>query len=629
MDKRSAWDRYQDSISYMTQIGIKDKAPKYVDLYEGRQWPSATELTRNMPRPVINIIKMISRNKKAGVLSSPVALHFTTDNVELKTEQFDRFYEYISREMELEEKDAEQIDDAIKKGTMACHFYWDKSKAGKRGNIDGGLECETIEPLNVHVANPNEKDIQKQKWIIISSREEVEAVLAGTDEKYKNNVVADESESAYKEVESDQVKYLTVLTEYFRDKNGEVFWQKHTKNGEISEAVSMTPSLLSPEGISEAEDGLPDNPNEKPIRKNTFSFYPVVIGQWDNRDKSYLGIGEVESLEHNQKAINLGMALQLLKVQNEAFGKWLVKEDALQGQKITNEISQVITDYSKLGDGVKKIAETPISGTPMGIIDGLLEQTRMVTGATEVMSGEVIGAGMSGAAIATLQAQALKPIEEKQKMFWRYKQRQGLIMAEFFKFYYEERPFTYTKKDNLGKEKLEKDIFNGSDYVDSDFRVIVQAGAAAAFSESGDIAMLENLSAKGLISAKTLVDAYPDNALSNKKQIKEAFDRAEQEQVAQLTTTIETLQAQMQKAAEIIKAQSETVERATTLVQENQRLKEQIIALGAEFSQKIDEANKQLTETTADAAKFAQIIAKQAGIKMPKSPITQPINNGK
>lgn len=626
--KRSAWDRYQDSLTYMTQLGIKDKAPKWVDLYEGRQWPASTELTKNMPRPVINIIKMISRNKKAGVLSSPVSLHFTTDNVDLDTEQFDRFYEYISREMELEEKDADQIEDAIKKGTMASHFYWDKSKAGKRGNIDGGLECETIDPFNVHVANPNEKDIQKQKWIIISSREEVDAVLEGVDAKYKDMVVADESESIYNEIENDQVKYVTVLTEYFRDKSGEVFWQKHTKNGEISKPISMTPTLLSPEGIEEAHDGLPDNPKETAAKRTAFGWYPVVIGQWDDRDKSYLGIGEVESLEHNQKALNLGMALQLLKVQNEAFGKWLVKEDALQGQKITNEISQVITDHSKLGDGVKKITETPISGTPMGIIEGLLEQTRMVTGATEVMSGEVIGAGMSGAAIATLQAQALKPIEEKQKMFWRYKQRQGLIMAEFFKHYYEGRSFTYTKKDELGKEKLKADVFNGSDYSSSDFRVIVQAGAAAAFSESGDIAMLESLAQKGLISAKTMIDAYPDSALSNKRQIKEAFDRAEQEQVAQLTTTIETLQAQMQKAAEIIKAQSETVERATTLVQENQRLKNEIIALGAEFTTKIMDANKQLLETTEDAAKFAKIIAAQAGIKTPLSPITQPVNKG-
>lgn len=636
-DKRLAWDRYQDSLAYMTSLGITDKAPKWVDLYEGRQWPPAGELTKNMPRPVINIIKMISRNKKAGVLSNPIALHFTTDDTTKETEQFDRFYEYISREMELEEKDADQIEDAIKKGTMASHFYWDKTKAGKRGNIDGGLESETIDPFNVHVANPNEKDIQKQRWVIISSREEVENIIAGiensnlTEEKkkiYIDNVAADESDSIYREIESDKVQYVTVLTEYYRDDTGEVFWQKHTKNGEISDAVSMTPTLLSPEGKDTGEDSLPDTAQDKTAKRNAFGWYPVVVGQWDDRDKSYLGIGEVESLEHNQKAINLGMALQLLKVQNEAFGKWLVKEDALQGQTINNDIMQVLIDHSKLGNGVQKIPESPISGTPMNIIEGLMEQTRMVTGATEVMTGEVIGAGMSGAAIATLQAQALKPIEEKQKMFWRYKQRQGMIMAEFFKHYYEGRPFTFTKKDSKGKEKLEAAVFNGSDYVNTDFRVIVQAGAAAAFSESGDIAMLESLVQKGLISAKTMIDAYPDSALSNKKQIKEAFDRAEQEQVAQLTTTIETLQAQMAKAAEIIKAQSETVEKATTLVQENQRLKNEIIALGAEFANKIQEANKQITETTADAAKFAQIIAAQSGIKLPTSPITQPINKG-
>ena len=621
---KSAWSRYQDSLTYMAQIGIKEKAPKWVDLYEGRQWPAATELTKTMPRPVVNIVKMIARNKKAGVLSSPVALHFVTDNLEKDVEKFDRFAEYIARELDQEEKDAEGIEDKIKKGTCAWHYYWNTSKQGMPSNVDGSLDLEIIDPLNVHVANPNQKDVEKQKWIMISTREELEAVLANTDTKYKEHVKSDTSESPYHEVEKDNEQYVTVLTEYFKDKNGEVFWQKHTSAGAISDPVSMTPTIeeTKPKGEGVAETALPDEPEDKAL-KNVFRRYPIVIGVWDSRDKSYLGIGEVESLEPNQKAINLGMGLQLLKVQNEAFGKWAVKEDALEGQTITSEIMQVLTDHSKLGDGIKKLPESPISGTPMDIINGLTDQTRMVTGATEVMSGEVISAGMSGAAIATLQAQAMKPIEEKQKSFWRDKQRQGLIMAEFFKFYYEDKEFTYTKKDKLGKDKPERDTFNGSDYQDTDFKVVVQAGAATAFSEGGDIAMLEMLVSKDLISAKTFIESYPKTALSNSKEILEAFERAEQSQVAQLTAQIQQAQAQMTKAADIIKAQSESIDKAVLLVQENQRLKQEILALGSEFTQKITEANAQILEAKSDAAEFAQVIAKNAGIKPVTSPITQ------
>jgi len=622
-----AWKRYQNSLTYLSQIGLKAGAPRFVDMYEGRQWPPVTELTRNMPRPVINIIKMVARNKKSGVLSSPVKLHYKTDS-KSDTEKIDHFAEYIAKEIELEERDSEAIDDKIKKGTCCWHFYWDKSAAGKRGNTDGAVAVEIIEPLNVHLANPNEKDEQKQKWIIISSREEWDAVEAKTPKKYKDKLVTTASDSAYQETEQEGTKYITILTEYFRDKTGAVFFQKHTKAGAISDPTPMTPQVVEQMGLMEAEDGLPDADSEieTPTSTRVFERYPVVIGVWDERDKSAYGIGEVESLEHNQKAINLGMALQLLKIQHEAFGKWLVKEDALVGQEINNSIAQVLIDHSKLGDGVKKIAETPISGTPMNIINGLLEQTRMVTGATEVMTGEIIGANMSGAAIATLQAQAMKPIEEKQKSFWRDKQRQGLILAEFFRFYYDNREFSYEEKDADGKVEQKTDTFIGSEYMEGDFRVVVEAGAAATFSESGDIAMLEQLLAKGLISGQTFAEAYPDSALSNKTKIREAMEREQQSQLSQLTQQMQQMQMQMEKAAEVMKAQSETVDKAATVISENRRLKAELIALQAEYTEKINQANQGLMEAQTDAAAFAEQLMALAGQGLPQTPVTQAQN---
>ena len=125
--------------------------------------------------------------------------------------------------------------------------------------------------------------------------------------------------------------------------------------------------------------------------------------------------------------------------------------------------------------------------------------------------------------------------------------------------------------------------------------------------------MLEALVAKGMISKTTFIEAYPDNALSNKQRIQDAFAREEEGQVAQLVQQVQVLQAQMEKAADIIKAQSETVDKAALLVAENQRLKEQIIALGAEFTQKIESANQKIAETNTDAALFAQTIEQMLG----------------
>ena len=632
-DVTTIWKMYKDSSDYLSSIGLSKNMPMWVKHYEGEQWPESTEKTKNLPRPVINILKMMCRNKKSAVASSPIKLHFTSDDLDADTSLFDQFAQYIVKEIRQDEADSRGLSDAVKKGTYVYHYYWDSEARGKNGLKEGAIRVENIEPLNVRVANPNQVDEQKQKWIMIVSREELDAVVAKADKKYKEGISADNSDSSYGEEEQEGTKYVTVLTRYFK-KDGEVWFEKGTKTTLINDAVSLTPhiekAIKSLKDETKKEDvaltALPEEAKEKEVAKRVFEVYPVVIGSWEDRDKCIYGIGEVESLLPNQKAINYGMGLQLLKLQDEAWGKWLVKQGALEGQTITAEVGQVLIDYHKDGDGVKKIPETPMSGTPMNIIQGLLDQTRTVTGSTEVMSGEIMGANMSGAAIATLQTQALRPIEELQQRFWRVKEKQGLVLAEFFKFYYEKKEFTYSEPDKEGKDIQKKKTFEGKKYVNTDFRVVVEAGAAASFSESGDIAMLEAMLNKGVISGKTFIKGYPKNALSNREEILRAIEQEEQGQIAQLSQQMQQAQQQMIKASEIIKAQSDTVNKAAQIINENQALKKELITLQAEYIGKINEANQALAQSNADAAEFAKMLQAMGAAPTPTSIATAPKN---
>ena len=68
------WDLWQEVKEYQSKMGLRENIPQYVDFYEGRQWAAPTERTKSLPRPVINIIKMICRNKESAILSSVVKL---------------------------------------------------------------------------------------------------------------------------------------------------------------------------------------------------------------------------------------------------------------------------------------------------------------------------------------------------------------------------------------------------------------------------------------------------------------------------------------------------------------------------------------------------------------------------
>ena len=152
--------------------------------------------------------------------------------------------------------------------------------------------------------------------------------------------------------------------------------------------------------------------------------------------------------------------------------------------------------------------------------------------------------------------------------------------------------------------------------------MVVEAGAAASFSESGDIAMLEAMLNKGVISGKTFIKGYPKNALSNREEILRAIEQEEQGQ----TQSQQQAQQQMIKASEIIKAQSDTVNKAAQIINENQALKKELITLQAEYIGKINEANQALAQSNADAAEFAKMLQAMGAAPTPTSIATAPKN---
>ena len=151
-------------------MGLRDKIPLCVDFYEGRQWPAATENTRNLPRPVVNIIKMICRSKKGAILSTPVKILYRSYSQKTDLERFNSFAKSVMKEYGQEELDRIGIDDAIKKGSCFFHYYWDSETFSQESGETGALSCEVIDPLNIFFANPAEVNEQKQEWIMISSK---------------------------------------------------------------------------------------------------------------------------------------------------------------------------------------------------------------------------------------------------------------------------------------------------------------------------------------------------------------------------------------------------------------------------------------------------------------------------
>lgn len=628
------WDMYQDGIAYQNSSGISKNIPTFVKFFEGNQWPAPTKNTKNLPRPVINIIKMICRNKKSAILSTPVKIIYRAEDETVDTTKFNNFAEYIQREIGQEVLDKRAIDDGVKKGSYFFHYYWDKEAKGKDGVKEGGLRCDVIDILNIFFSNPTETDEQKQKWILLASREDVDSIKAKCDPDVdKDLITSDESEyNRYGTIEQEGNKLCTILTRYFR-KDGEVYCEKATKTTIINKPFSITPDLDKARqvlGFNEEDapnNNLPDTQNSENLvpNKTQATLYPIVAGQYEPKEGSIYGLSEVEGLIPNQKSINFNIAMQLKNIEDVAWGKYTVLPNALKGQQITNEPGQVLIDHSQTGNGIKKMTEQPISNAAINIVDTITQLTRVVTGTSEVMTGETIGANMSGAAIAQLQGQAQQPIDELKDTFWLVKEKQGKVLAQFFKLYYEDKEFTYTDvqetfDENTGKfsqkEVLTPDRFNSADYANTELNIVVEAISGTKSSAAGDINALDSLISKGLISIKTYLKSYPKDALSNRTEIIKGIEEDEQGEMTQLKQQVAQYEQQLEQAIKLVQQQKETVDKVVSLIQENNQLKAFIANLYSEAKGKINQSNEQINlanrkiqETTQDATEFAQFIA--------------------
>ena len=529
------WNDWQRGLEYQKKLNLKETCEQCVDFYEGRQWPQATQRTKNMPRPVENMIEFIVNNKKSNILSSKISvlykpLIYNQEESQIATEgatAFTNFAKHISKEIKQEDLDNEAILDGLIKGPYIYHYFWDKEKKTGMAKFAGGLNGQVIDCLSVVFANPRQKDEQKQKWIIIQSRENVQTLkeIAKKNGITKTEIelitADDDSEKNYNAEEQDGEEYATVLTRYFR-KNGEVYYTKSTKNMIIQPETALTPDA-SKVDLKLDEENKTNEDNEqvdidKPEQKQfKITLYPIVVGAYKDREKSIYGRGEVEPLISTQKSINFNYAMMQMAGQNMGFPKVKVRPNALQGKPITNTPGEIITDYSPGFDGITYMNPPAFSNTPLTVSDKMIETTRTFTGATEVSNGEVLGKNMSGSAIVALQTQAKVPIEDMQKRFWRVHEKIARIWEQFFKAYYR-FDVPYVVESDNGQE-LNK--FNGSKYQNMDFETSVDVGPGSAYSESLSINLLESALQRGDITFDDYIELYPETAMPFKAKLKE------------------------------------------------------------------------------------------------------------
>lgn len=465
---------YKEGTSYFRRVGYLQKWPEYERFKASDQWPPPTNRTRNLPRPVFNIIEMIEDHKVANVMSEQINMVYSTQERDPQQDEddlgelFTHFSAATWERIKQDEMNEEGLQTAANTGTGIWHYYWDNDmKGGQNFPWIGEMEGEILDPINVFFGNPQQRKVQKQPYIIISSREDVKSVKKyaranGMSKEMVGQIKPDKDtqDEGYDmaKVELNESGKVTVLTKYWKGKDKET--------GENNIYFCKVASGLT---IKQATN-------------TRLTLYPLGVMQWKRRKKSIHGIGDTEGLIPNQKAINLMIAMELMSAQNTGFPKLRYKSGAIDPSKVTNAIGEMIEDNSPPGTvGVDFMNPGSTSGQAMRLVEAIVSYTRQMSGADEAATGKAPSADLNATAIMLLQKAAAIPIESIKRRFYSLIEDIGRIWEDFWKVKYN-LPRQVILKDNDGEEYAAE--FNGAAYKDVEFDLKIDVGPSSTYSES-------------------------------------------------------------------------------------------------------------------------------------------------
>lgn len=504
---------YKEGLSYKRRMGFLDTWPEQARMKAGDQWPAPTQRTKSLPRPVFNVIKMVEGHKVANVMSEQITMTFNTMEMDDNTqddesgELFSRYSISTWERIKQDELNEEALDIAANTGTAIWHYYWDTGKkGGKTIPWVGEMEGEILDPINVFFGNPQQRRVQQQPYIIISSRESVQRVRAeakanGMSKEMLTQIKPDkETEYDYDaaKIELNDKGKVTVLTKY---------WKSHGEDGEKTVHFCKVASGQT-------------------IKKPTsthLKLYPMAVMQWDRRKKCIFGIGDTEGLIPNQKAINLLVAMQILSVQLTGWPKLVYRSGAIDPSKVTNTPGEMIEDRSApgMGDGVKYMNPGNISGAAANLVEQILNYTRQMTGANDAATGNMSSSDLNATAIMLLQKAAGIPIESIKRRFYSVVEDIGRIWEDMWKVKY-----------NIGREVMLKDdegeeypeFFKGTEHANNEMRLKIDIGPSSTYSESLMLSSLDKFLDRGDITFEQYLKFAPKNVVPYRDRLQKELD---------------------------------------------------------------------------------------------------------
>lgn len=512
------WRLYEKGRNYHRMTGIYADSDRNYRMYNGNQWEG---VNLGGVEPIQeNFIKSIVKYKVGVIHDNLYAIVYSSQNYENKAfrkaaEQYCKLLNnYASKVWELGKLDflgRRLTKDAAINDEGIMYVDFDKEKKIPINQI--------IKKNDIYYGNENDDDIQSQPYILIRKRMPVLNALAfaqehGLPKKKLDMIVGDNDnfeesgDAAKQEVNS----MVTIVYKLWKE-NKTVRYSIATRWVDIAEDI---------------DTGL--------------KIYPIAHFNWEEKEGSARGEGEVRYLIPTQIEVNKMQMRRVLTAKTQAFPHKVVDVSKISNPNQLNAVGGVLHTKGATVEDVHKIVGT-IPASQMSpdvklLYEDLMQKARDLAGAGDTATGQVDPESASGRAILAVQQASQAPMTEQKESYKNFVEDLAKIWLEYLIVHAVDGVnIEDTVTDpNTGEETVQ--IVNVPQVALEQLQATVKIDITprTPFDRFAQEQTIENLLMNGLLHPQRLGELkiyykiLPDDAVAPKEMIGKAIDFMEEEQ---------------------------------------------------------------------------------------------------
>lgn len=512
------WGLYEIGQNYHRRMGIYTDTDRNYEFYNGNQWRGAK--LGDVEPVQKNFIKPIVKYKVSVIHDNLYAINYSSQNV-------------TNREF------AKVSDEYCKMLNRYAHKIWEKDKMDFKGrrltkdaaiNDEGILyvnfDEETKMPVNeiikkndVYYGNENDDDIQNQPYILIRKRMPVINAVEfakgfGVSDEDLNLIIGDNdtfTESG-KDAKVEVDNMVTFVYKLYKE-NGTVHYDVATRWLDVVKNEDL--------GIK---------------------LYPVAHFNWEEREGSARGEGEVRYLIPNQIEVNRTEVRRVLTVKYQAYPQKVADTSKITNPQALTQVGGIIRTNGSPVEDVHKIVGTlpPAQMSPdvKLLQEDLISMTRELAGAGDIATGQVNPESASGRAILAVQQASQAPMTEQKESYKNFIEDIARIWLEYLMAYSQDGiDFENEVTDEATGEKYMENVkIPQATLLELQATVKIDITPKGVYDKFAQEQTIENLLLNGFFSSERIgelrayAEALDDDSVAPKQKILEIIDRIEKEQ---------------------------------------------------------------------------------------------------